>query len=139
LGRNGENTHADIEAHLRRIHARCLDIIAEEVQNCSSLADLYGECGNVSPAFRREVHVQSLLFAGLRSSGYFTMAGVDYFHRDPTSWQVDLAIWLPEALRWFYMELKHCEQQGGYPQALSDRDKFVADGPLDERDRLRGL
>jgi hypothetical protein len=52
-------------AHLKRIHSRCLEILADEWQNCSSLVAVYDKViGDIHPAPAREIHVQSVLFAG---------------------------------------------------------------------------
>jgi hypothetical protein len=129
-----------IPAHLKRIHDRCLDIIADEVQNCASLAEAYGmEVGNIHPAPAREIHVQSVLFAGLRASGYFTLAGSIYDMPANKRRQIDLAIWLPDVRKWFYLEVKPCEQQGGSSNVIADAEKLKNDKPADPRDQLRGV
>jgi hypothetical protein len=131
---------ASILAHLERIHTRCLEIIADEVQNCTSLAAVYGaKIGEVHPAPSREVHVQSVLFAGLRASGYFTFAGALYEMPANNRRQIDLAVWLPDDRRWFYMEVKPCEQQGGFGNVVADAQKLLSDRPSDPKDRLRGV
>jgi hypothetical protein len=126
-------------AHLRRILSRCIEIIADEVLNSASLSALYPMIGDLHPAVGREVHVQSLLFAGLRSSGYLTFASANYFVPASNSRQIDLAVWLPDVQRWLYLELEPCGPHFGYLSVLSDARKLIEDNPTDERDQLRAL
>jgi hypothetical protein len=131
---------SSVLAHLKRIHNRCLESISSEVQNCASLASVYGDdLGDIHPAPCREIHVQSVLFAGLRDSGYFTLAGAIYWMPANMRRQIDLAVWIPDVRRWFYLEVKPCEQQGGAANVRSDAEKLRDDRPSDPRDRLRGV
>jgi hypothetical protein len=125
-----------------RVHSRCLEIIADEVQNCASLEKVYGkEIGDIHPAPCHEVHVQSILFAGLRASGYFTMAGANYFDdRSSPHRQVDLAVWLSDVPTWLYLEIKECEPQGGRGKVLEDARKLKeGDKSNNPRDQLRAV
>lgn len=126
-------------AHLRRILSRSTEIIADEVLNCASLRATYLAIGDLHPALCREAHVQSLLFAGLRSSGYLTFAEANYFAPASNSRQIDLAVWLPDVRRWLYLELEPCGPHFGYLPVLADAQKLIDDKPTDDRDQLRGL
>src|SRR5262249_11502168 len=77
---------------------------------------------------------------GLRASGYFTMAGENYFVPDSTSRQIDLALWIADERRWLFLEVKPCWQQGGYLKVLEDAKKLTTvDKSRDPRDQLRGI
>src|SRR5687767_253224 len=97
-----------VNDHLIRILDRVTHIVADEVLNCSSLTAAYPGIGELHPAAGREGHGQSLLFAGLRASGYFTLAEANYSVPGSTSRQIDLALWLPDVQLWFYLEIKPC-------------------------------
>jgi hypothetical protein len=79
----------DVDTHLRRILDRVTQVIADEVMNCASLVSTYPGIGVLHPAVGREGHVQSLLFDGLRASGYFTFAEANYFAPKSSSRQID--------------------------------------------------
>src|SRR5260221_7855009 len=82
------------DVRLRRLLDRVTHIIADEELNCASLARTYPKIGALHPALTREGHVQCLLFAGLRASGYFTLAESYYFLPASANRQIDLAVWL---------------------------------------------
>ena len=128
-----------VDVHLLRLLDRVTHIIADEVLNCASLARTYPQVGNLHPALRREGHVQSLLFDGLRASGYFTLAEANYFVPLSASRQIDLAVWLPDVLVWFYLEVKPCSPYYGVQPVVWDAQKLIDDKPTDLRDRLRGV
>ncbi len=129
---------AYLDVHLLRVLDRITHLIADEVLNTVSLALTYPEIGDLHPALTREGHVQALLFAGLRGSGYFTIAEANYFMPASASRQIDLAVWLPDARLWLYLEVKPCSPHYGYQGVLADAHKLVEDRPADPRDRLRG-
>jgi hypothetical protein len=126
-------------AHLRRILSRATEIIVDEVLNAASLRAIYQDIGDLHPAVCREGHMQSLLFAGLRSSGYFTIAEANYFKPMSNSRQIDLAVWLPDVHRWLYLEIEHCGTQAGYGNAFWDAKQLVEDSPVDRADQLRAV
>jgi hypothetical protein len=95
--------------------------------------------GDLHPALGREVHIQSLLFAGLRASGYLTFASANYFKPASNSRQIDLGVWLPDVKRWLYLELEPCGPHLGYLPVLADAQKLIDDNPKDDQDKLRGL
>ena len=128
-----------VAVHLTRILDRVTHIVADEVLNCTSLSSTYSGIGDLHPALGREGHGQSLLFAGLRASGYFTLAEENYFVPTSTSRQIDLALWLPDVQRWLYLEVKPCGPYWGYQGVIGDAQKLVNDQPQDARDRLRGV
>ncbi len=83
--------------------------------------------------------MQALLFDGLRASGYFTIAEANYFVPASASRQIDLAVWLPDARLWLYLEVKPCSPHYGYQGVIADAQKLMEDRPFDPRDRLRGV
>jgi hypothetical protein len=128
-----------VNVHLNRILDRVTHIIADEVLNCSSLTSTYPGIGDLHPALGREGHGQSLLFAGLRASGYSTFAEANYFAPASNSRQIDLALWLPDIQLWLYLEVKPCGPYYGYQGVLGDAHKLIDDRPVDRRDWLRGI
>jgi hypothetical protein len=130
---------ADTHAHLCRLLDRVTAIFADEVLNCTSLSKLYPGIGDLHPAICREGHVQGLLLAGLRASGYYTVAEANYFVPSSNSRQIDLAVWLPDVARWLYLEVKPCHPLYGYQGVLDDAEKLRGDSPTDTRDQLRGV
>ena len=95
--------------------------------------------GTLHPALGREGHMLSLVFAGLRASGYLTFAQASYYTPRSNSRFIDLAVWLPDASRWLYLELKPCGAQGGFGNVLLDARKLKDDNPRDPYDQLRGV
>jgi hypothetical protein len=87
----------------------------------------------------REAHIGSLLFAGLRASGYFTFAQGSYFVPRANGRQIDLTVWLPDVQRWLYLEVEPCGTQAGLGCLLPDARKLIEDDPTDPRDYLRAL
>jgi hypothetical protein len=132
-------------AHLRRILRRANEIIVAEVVNVASLEDVYKNMGSADqpdywhPALGREGHIQNLLFAGLRSSGYFTYSQVPYFSTGSSRRSVDLAVWLPDVHRWLYLELEYLGPQSGLLNVPWDAQKLIDDNPTDPRDQLRAV
>lgn len=127
------------DSHLRRILARSIEAISDEVLNCASLAALYPEIGQLHPAVYHEAHAQHLLFAGLRLAGYMTIAEANYFAPADNGRRLDLAVWLPDARRWLYLEIEPCGPLYGYQNVLEDATKLVTDDPTDPRNRMRGV
>jgi hypothetical protein len=129
-----------LEAHLRRILDRVTHIIADEVLNCMSLAATYHDhdIGDLHPALGREGHMESLLFGGLRASGYFTMSQAGYFAGAPSR-QIDLAVWIPDTRAWLYLEIKPCWPDGGNQPVLDDAQRLIDDQTTDRRDRLKAV
>src|SRR6202035_2518770 len=97
---------ARASAHLSRILSRATDTIADEVLNCASIAAVYPGIGDIHPALCREAHAQSLLFAALRASGYFTLAEGAYFSPATAARRIDLTVWLSHVGRWLFLEIK---------------------------------
>jgi hypothetical protein len=128
-----------LNSHLMRILDRVTHVVADEVLNCASLVATYPDIGELHPALGREGHAQSLLFSGLRASGYFTFAEANYATPGSNSRQIDLAVWLPDNQVWIYLEIKPCGPYWGIQAVLADAEKLVADQPTDPRDRLRGV
>jgi hypothetical protein len=128
---------------LKRILARSTDIIADEVRNCVSMVKQYNTIGTLENdlqlSYCREAHFVCLLFAGLRASGYFTIAQGNYFDPGANARQIDLTIWLPDVHRWLYMEVEPCGTQAGLGCVLPDAKKLIADTSKDPRDALRAL
>jgi hypothetical protein len=127
-----------LDAHLRRILDRVTQIIADEVLNCISLAETYPCMGDLHPAVCREGHMESLLFGGLRVSGYSTISQADYFTGRPSR-QIDLAVWIPDTRAWLYLEIKPCWPDGGCQEVLDDAQRLIDDRTTDPRDRLKGV
>ena len=129
--------------HLERLLTRSAEIIADEVRACVSLTKLYDTIGNLETDLQlsicREAHFGSLLFAGLRASGYFAFAQGNYFRPKAPGRQIDLTIWLPDVQRWLYMEIEPCGTQAGLGCVPTDAKKLIDDAPTDLRDVLRAL
>jgi hypothetical protein len=128
-----------VNAHLRRLLRRLVDIIRDEVANCASLAELYPEMGDIHPALCRERHVQNLMAQGARQAGYFTLSECNYFVPASEGRRIDLGLWITDVRQWLYLELEPCGPLFGYQGVLADAQKLVADVPKDVRDQLRSL
>jgi hypothetical protein len=112
-------------AHLNRILSRCTEILSDEVLKSVAMSQLYPAIGRIHPALSRKAHVQHLLFAGLRQSGYFVLAEENYFVPASKSRQIDLAIWLPDSRVWLYLEIEPCWPLYGYQPVLVDAQKLT--------------
>ncbi len=129
-----------IDCHLRHILSRATDIITDEVLNCSSLAELHAmKFADVHPAFCREAHIQSLLFAGLRPAGYFTLAETTYETPTSPSRRIDLGVWLPDRDARLYLEVEQCGPQAGFQYVLRDARKLIEDRSTNPRDQIRAV
>ncbi|HEY7158209.1 MAG TPA: hypothetical protein VH575_29925 [Gemmataceae bacterium] len=130
---------ASIDVHLLPILDQITKLIADEELNRASLVHTYPGIGDRYPDMYREGHVQSVLFCGLRTSNYFTIAEANYINPTSIYRKIDLAVWLPDARLWLYLELKPCPPVGAIADVLLDAKKLVDDRPTDPRDRLRGI
>jgi hypothetical protein len=117
---------------------RLMALVVKEMGDWTRLTTQFPDLFRPCKGPFREGHVQGLLLSGLRPSGYGTLAETNYLGKRSRR-KLDLAILLPDAMQWLFLEIKGCTTKRGFPSVLADAEKLVAEDQPDLRNQLRGL
>jgi hypothetical protein len=84
---------------------------------------LAGEKEMICIAEEREAHLQYFAAQCLREAGYWVQVGSYFYSEEKPNKCPDLAVWLPKAKEYLFLEVKVVAPNYGYSAALKDIEK----------------